>query len=95
MVTVQDDDSDAEEMQRIIQEDKVYSDSEEDKDEDEEDDDEDMEDEQDLEDIEEQEDEDEEMNSASSDEEVAGKGTSGKQTLKARIKEEQEIRRKE
>ncbi len=32
MVTVQDDDSDAEEMQRIIQENKVYSDSEEDKD---------------------------------------------------------------
>ena len=38
------------------------------------------------------------MNSASSDEEDeegAKKGSSGKQTLKARIKEEQEIRKKE
>ena len=46
METVQEDDSDAEEMQRIIQENKVYSDSEEEneEEEDEEEDDEDMED---------------------------------------------------
>jgi rRNA biogenesis protein RRP5 len=96
METVQEDDSDAEEMQRIIQENKVYSDSEE-EDEDENEDDEEMED---MEEIEEEEDEeeDEDMNSGSSDEEEAAgakMGASGKQTLKARIKEEQEIRKKE
>ena len=76
-------------MQRIIKENKVYSDSEE-----EEKDDEDMED---IEEDEEGEDEeDEDMNSGSSDEEEeTKKGKSGKQTLKARIKEEQEIRKKE
>jgi hypothetical protein len=76
-------------MQRIIKENKVYSDSEE----------EDKENE-DMEDIEEDEEgedeEDEDMNSGSSDEEEeTKKGKSGKQTLKARIKEEQEIRKKE
>jgi segregation and condensation protein B len=76
-------------MQRIIKENKVYSDSEE-----EDKDDEDMED---IEEDEEGEDEeDEDMNSGSSDEEEeTKKGKSGKQTLKARIKEEQEIRKKE
>jgi hypothetical protein len=76
-------------MQRIIKENKVYSDSEE-----EDKNDEDMED---IEEDEEGEDEeDEDMNSGSSDEEEeTKKGKSGKQTLKARIKEEQEIRKKE
>lgn len=94
METVQNDDSDEEEMQRIIKENKVYS-SESDDEDDENDDAEDMEDE-DMEEIEEEdEEEDEDMNSGSSDEEETKKGTSGKQSLKARIKEEQEIRKKE
>jgi len=80
-------------MQRIIKENKVYSESEE-----EDKNDEDMEDiEEDEEGEDEDEDEeDEDMNSGSSDEEEeTKKGKSGKQTLKARIKEEQEIRKKE
>jgi rRNA biogenesis protein RRP5 len=96
MVTVQDDDSDAEEMQRIIKESKVYEDEEEEEEEDEEmeglqeedeDDDEEMEDEEDEERFGESSDEDEEEKTA--------KGKSGKTSLKARIKEEQEIRLKE
>ncbi len=85
METVQNDDSDEEEMQRIIRESKTYEDDEESK----KDEDEDM----DEDDDEEGEDEDEAMQS-SSDEEAKG-GKSGKQSLKARIKEEQEIRLKE
>ena len=70
----------------------MYSDSEEEV----------KEDDEAMEDIEEDEEgedeeEDEDMNSGSSDEEKeeTKKGKSGKQTLKARIKEEQDIRKKE
>ena len=92
METVQDDDSDAEEMQRIIKESKVYEEGEED--EDMEDDEEEGEDEE-----EDGEDEDEDMNSSSDEEEKEDQKKtakqSGKQALKARVKEEQEIRLKE
>ena len=78
METVQDDDSDNEEMQRIIKESKVYDDEEK-----EEEEDEDMEEEEDMEE------------SGDEESKVASKSKSGKQSLKSRVKEEQEIRLKE
>lgn len=93
METVQNDDSDEEEMQRIIRESKTYDDEEEDKG----DDDVEMkegDDEEDDEDEDGEDEEDENMQSSSEDE-GATKGKSGKQSLKSRIKEEQKIRLKE
>jgi len=102
METVQDDDSDIDEMKRIIKETKTYEDEEEKEDEE-------MEDEeaQDDDDEEEAENDDEEMEDEEQSEEFGessdegedskptAKGQSGKQSLKQRIKEEQEIRKKE
>ena len=98
METVQNDDSDEEEMQRIIRESKTYEDEEE-KEEGEEmsegDDNDEEEAEDEDEDDEEAEDEEDEKMQSSSEDEGNTKGKSGKQSLKSRIKEEQQIRLKE
>lgn len=95
METVQNDDSDEEEMQRIIRESKVYEDSNDEKDKDE-DEDKENDDDEEAEDEDEEEDEDEDaMDVDDSDDDQKAHGKSGKQSLKARIKEEQAIRLKE
>jgi hypothetical protein len=83
-------------MQRIIKESKIY----EDEDENDDDNDEDENDDEESEDEQEEDDGDAEMkfNESSDDDEEESKvtkKTSGKQSLKARVKEEQEIRTKE
>lgn len=82
-------------MQRIIKESKIYDDEEEGENDDDED--VEMEESGEQESVEEESEEEEKFGESSDDEgEAAGKkGTSGKKSLKARVREEQEIRLKE